>query len=227
MNAFRQALDQARDADLVDHLGQLAGAGRAEPLAHPRIGRDHRLGAGIGIFRAAAHHRQHAVFRAGLAAGHRRIDELESSLGRRGVELARDLGGSRGVVDEGRAFLHAGEGAVGAERDRAQIIVVADAAHHEILAFGGGLRRRRGAAAELVGPFLRLRRRAVVHRHLWPPFFTRCPAMGKPITPRPRKATLAMCATLSVASRLCLEVSWRFAGGRFGPDRCPKEGAAP
>src|SRR5262245_50754086 len=30
----------------------------------------------------------------------------------------------------------------------------------------------------------------------WPPFFTRCPAMGKPITPRPRKATLAMCDTL-------------------------------
>src|ERR1700688_2307305 len=30
----------------------------------------------------------------------------------------------------------------------------------------------------------------------WPPFFTRCPAIGKPITPRPRKATLAMCATL-------------------------------
>src|SRR5882672_9863323 len=30
----------------------------------------------------------------------------------------------------------------------------------------------------------------------WPPFFTRCPAMGKPITPRPRKATLAMCPTL-------------------------------
>src|SRR3954454_5024658 len=30
----------------------------------------------------------------------------------------------------------------------------------------------------------------------WPPFFTRWPAIGKPITPRPRKATLAMCATL-------------------------------
>src|SRR5204863_1728435 len=30
----------------------------------------------------------------------------------------------------------------------------------------------------------------------WPPLTTRCPAMGKPMTPRPRKATLAMCATL-------------------------------
>src|ERR1700686_3188902 len=36
----------------------------------------------------------------------------------------------------------------------------------------------------------------------WPPFFTRCPAMGKPITPRPRKATLAMCANLGVLPAL-------------------------
>src|SRR5258708_37718451 len=30
----------------------------------------------------------------------------------------------------------------------------------------------------------------------WPPLATRCPAMGKPMTPRPRKATLAMFVTL-------------------------------
>ena len=70
------------------------------------------------------------------------------------------------MIDEGRALLHAGEGAVGAERDRAQVVVVADAAHHEILALGGGLRRRGGLAAELVGPFLRLGRGPVVHRDL-------------------------------------------------------------
>src|ERR1700760_777942 len=39
----------------------------------------------------------------------------------------------------------------------------------------------------------------------WPPFFTRCPAIGKPITPRPRKATLAMCATLLFALGFTLE----------------------
>src|SRR5260221_2412095 len=33
----------------------------------------------------------------------------------------------------------------------------------------------------------------------WPPFLTRCPAIGNPITPRPSKATLAICATLSFA----------------------------
>jgi hypothetical protein len=83
------------------------------------------------------------------------------------------------VVDEGRTLLHAGEGAVGAERDRAQIIVVADAANHKILAFGSSLRRRRAAAAELVGPFLRLRRRAVVHRHLMATLFHQMSCHGE------------------------------------------------
>src|SRR6476646_3284502 len=53
----------------------------------------------------------------------------------------------------------------------------------------------------------------------WPPFLTRCPAMGKPITPRPRKATLAMCATLGFAG--AIEFAGPYAGdgavGRFGP----------
>src|ERR1700739_3266315 len=46
----------------------------------------------------------------------------------------------------------------------------------------------------------------------WPPFATRCPAMGKPITPRPRKATLAMCTTLGFRR------PWN------GPDRMVEEG---
>src|SRR5258705_8813291 len=48
----------------------------------------------------------------------------------------------------------------------------------------------------------------------WPPFLTRCPAMGKPITPRPRKATLAMCATLGFAG--AIELAGPYAGeGRW------------
>src|SRR4029077_11218768 len=69
------------------------------------------------------------------------------------------------------ALLHAGKGAVGADRDRTQIVVVPDAAHHEILAFGCGLRGRRGLAAELVRPLLRLGRGAVVDGDLMAPFF--------------------------------------------------------
>ena len=45
VDALGEALHQSRDADLVDHLGELARAGIAEELAHPRVGRDHRLGA--------------------------------------------------------------------------------------------------------------------------------------------------------------------------------------
>src|SRR5262249_9179953 len=32
----------------------------------------------------------------------------------------------------------------------------------------------------------------------WPPFLTRCPAIGKPITPRPGKATFAIVVTLEI-----------------------------
>ena len=56
------------------------------------------------------------------------------------VKLARDLGRSGGVVDEHRALLHAVEGAVWAQRDFAQVVVVADAAHDEVLALGRRLR---------------------------------------------------------------------------------------
>ena len=150
-----------------------------KPLAHPGIGGDDRLGAGIGVFAAAAHHGQHAVFGAGLAAGHRRIDEFEAGLGRGGVEFARDLGRGGGVVDEGRAFLHAGERAIGAERDRAQVVVVADTGHHEILALRGGLRRCGGLAAEFLGPCLGLGRRPVEDRDLVAAFDDQMSCHGK------------------------------------------------
>src|SRR4051812_1620446 len=75
------------------------------------------------------------------------------------------------MVDEGRAFLDAGEGAIGADRDRTQIIVVADAAHHEILTLGRGFRSCRRASAELARPFLRLRRSPVVDGHFVAAFF--------------------------------------------------------
>ena len=61
------------------------------PLAHPCIGGDDRLGTGIGVFAAAAHDRQNAVFGAGLSAGHGRVDEFEAVLGRFGVEFAGDF----------------------------------------------------------------------------------------------------------------------------------------
>src|SRR5206468_8211269 len=52
----------------------------------------------------------------------------------------------------------------------------------------------------------------------WPPFFARCPAIGKPITPRPRKATLAMCATLGFGRHWKGRTGfWRGCGGLLRP----------
>src|SRR3954453_1076587 len=66
------------------------------------------------------------------------------------------------MVDEHRALLDAAESAVRPERDLAQVVVVAHAAHDEVLAFGRGLGGRRAAPAELPDPFLGLGRGAVI-----------------------------------------------------------------
>ena len=44
MQAFGEALDEAGDADLVDHLGELAGARCAQQVAGARVGGDHLFG---------------------------------------------------------------------------------------------------------------------------------------------------------------------------------------
>ena len=70
------------------------------------------------------------------------------------------------MVDEDRALAHAGETAVGAERDFAQVVVIANAAHDEVLAGRGFLRRLGRLAAVLRDPFLGLGEGAVIDRHL-------------------------------------------------------------
>jgi 3-hydroxyisobutyrate dehydrogenase len=115
---------------------------------------------------------------ASLTAGHRRVDEGEPALLGLGVELARNLGRGGGVVDEDRALAHAGEGAVGPERHFAQVVVVADAAHDEVLAVRGFLRRLGGLAAKLGGPFLGLGGGAVIDRHLVAAFVLEMPGHG-------------------------------------------------
>ena len=64
-------------------------------------------------------------------------------------------------------MLHAGERAIGADRDGAQIVVIADAGHDKILAFGGGFRRRRGLVRRISRPIaFALAGGPVVHRDL-------------------------------------------------------------
>src|ERR1700692_636422 len=64
----------------------------------------------------------------------------------------------------------------------------------------------------------------------WPPLVTRCPAMGKPITPRPRKATLAMFLTLGfLPADLNGPGGMLETGRRAGsvPETGPSQGAEP
>src|SRR5258708_4064188 len=80
------------------------------------------------------------------------------------MKLARDLGRCRGVIDEYCASGNAVKGAICPERDLAQVMVVADAGHDEILT----LRRcpwcRRRTPAELRHPLLGLGGGAIVDR---------------------------------------------------------------
>ena len=91
------------------------------------------------------------------------------------------------------------------ERDLAQVVVVADAAEHEVLVLGGVCRRRRGLAAVLLGPGLGLGAVAIVDGEVVPPFLRICPAIGKPITPKPIHATFAMSRLLVQAQTLACE----------------------
>ena len=61
MQRLGQRLDQAADADLVDHLGELAGAGGTDQVDGAGIGLDHRLGVGEIRLVAADHDGERAV----------------------------------------------------------------------------------------------------------------------------------------------------------------------
>ena len=84
------------------------------------------------------------------------------------MKLARDVCACRRVVDEDRTCGHRLEGAVLAQRHAAQVVVVADAAEHEL----GVLRRLRGrwsmSAAVLGDPFLGFFPRPVVDGDIVP-----------------------------------------------------------
>ena len=68
MDAFREALDEAGDADLVDHFGQLAVTGRPHQPDHAGKSLYDGFGLGKGGFIAAAHDCENAVDGTGFAA---------------------------------------------------------------------------------------------------------------------------------------------------------------
>ena len=121
----------------------------------------HRLGGAEDRLLAADHDGEAAIDGAGLAARHRRVEKAQPIPCRLALQLARELGRGGGVIDQNGARLHAGEGAARAGRDRARVVVIADA-HEDDRGLRGGLGGRRAVlAAMLLGPGLGLRRRAV------------------------------------------------------------------
>ncbi len=166
VDALGQPLQHPDDADLVDHLRELAGAGRTHVRYRAGIGGDDRLRRREGGLVAADHHGELARLRPGLPARDRRIEEMRAAFERRRVKLPRDGGRGRGVVDEDRARLQGMERAAQPGRDRAQIIIVADAGEDEVRAVRRGRRRFRSTPSVALGPGLRLGGRAVVDGNL-------------------------------------------------------------
>src|SRR5262249_60861714 len=82
------------------------------------------------------------------------------------IKLARHSGRRRGVADHDGPLAHTGEHTVLAEHALAQIVVVADADHDEVLPVGGQPGRRRALTAVLRDPFFGFGRGAVVNRDL-------------------------------------------------------------
>src|SRR5262249_12853654 len=140
--------------------------GSAHQVAGACIGGDHLLGACERAVVAAAHDGEHAVLRTRLTAGNRRVDEIDAANLRLLIKLARDFGRGGGVIDYDCAFADAGENAVLAEHDFAQIVVIADAGHDEILTLRGLPRRRRALAAVLLDPFFDFGGGAVINGNL-------------------------------------------------------------
>jgi len=136
-NRLRQALHHARDAGLVDHLGKLPGAAAADARARARKCHGHGLDHVERCLVPPAHHREHTLLRARLPPRYRRIDELQTRCKRAGVQLPRHLGRGRRVIHKNGTRLHARKGAITAQHHRTQIVVVADAAEHQV----GALRR--------------------------------------------------------------------------------------
>ena len=171
-NRLAQALHQPGDADLVDHLGQLAGATVAhecEGLGKRHTDALHRIKSG-GV--TTAHDGERAVLRAALATRHRRINEMQTQRLGCGVQLARHRGRGRGVVHQHRARLHAGQRAVSAQHHAAQVVVIANAAKHNVGIGCSQPRRgrlaRRCGGSELSAPGRCLGRAAVVNGDLMP-----------------------------------------------------------
>ena len=76
-------MQQTGDADLIDHLGELARAGVAHPNDGFAVALQDRASGLEDRFVAADHDGERAVFGASLPSGSRRVEKADSALVRR------------------------------------------------------------------------------------------------------------------------------------------------
>src|SRR5262249_43634449 len=103
------------------------------------VGSDHFFRAGKWLRVTAAHHCEHAIFGAGLAARYRGVNEIETVFLRRSIKVTCDFSRGGRMVDEDLALAHAGESAIWPQGHFTQVIVITNAGHDEILALSSGL----------------------------------------------------------------------------------------
>ena len=116
------------------------------------------------------------------------------------MKLPCHIGRRCGVIDENTAGLHAVECAVRPDRNAAQVIIVTDTGEDKVCALNRCLWCRRRLSATVLGdPVLQ----PWIQRSGYKPWSTviglicasRCPAIGKPITPNPIQANCVITFT--------------------------------
>ena len=131
-DGLREALHQARDADLVHHLGNLTCARGADQAANAGVSRHDRFGCGIIDGVTAAHDGKLAIFRPGLPTGDRRVDTVKTPAFPFLEQLSRNPRRNGRVIDKQCALRHGAEGAVLTQRHGRKILVIADTADNDL-----------------------------------------------------------------------------------------------
>ena len=163
-----QPLDDAGDAHLIHHLGELPSPHVAHQAHEASVAIDDAFGAGVGFLGTTHHHGELAVLRTGLTTAHRRIEEADAALASGSGHFLCHHSRRRGVIHQHGACLRARKDAAFANGDVAHVVVVADA-HEDDLGsrcrFGG---RGRNRAAVLFLPSVGTGAGAVENGHLMP-----------------------------------------------------------
>ena len=171
-----EALNQPCNRDLIDHLGELAGTRRPDPVHHLGKMRNDRLGPLKRCFIAAGHDGKLAIFSPRLPPRNGCVQKMKSSRCSCCSQLSGNISRSRCIVHENRTLPHRSESPIGSDCDSAQIVIIANTAKHEVGIFSGRRWGQRDLPAPVcLDPGFRFRRGPVVNRDSMTPTFGEVP----------------------------------------------------